>query len=133
MLNWKAYYYLGGLPLTVYSSENMQWSDLPKVGVIHVDLMNGNFTHRINGMDNYWVSGSKYGAFINTGELGKIELERRIAENRKVPYYIGPEAIVYEWETEHVFLGEVTPHLNPSLIKEGIMVSDEIAEFLGLI
>lgn len=133
MFTWKAHYYFDGLPLTIYSSENMNWSDLPKVGVVYVDIINGEFSHRIQGMDNYWIDGFKYGSFINTGELGQIELARRIAENRKVPEYTGMESVNYMWEDEHIFLGDVKPEIDPSLIKEGILIPDETAEFLGLI
>lgn len=133
MFTWKAYYYFDGLPLTIYSSEDMEWSDLPKVGVVYVDIVNGNFSQRMQGMDNYWIDGFKYGMFINTGELGQIELQRRIAENRKVPEYTGMESVTYMWENEHIFLGDVKQDVNPSLIKEGILIPDEIAEQLGLI
>lgn len=133
MFTWKAHYYYDGLPLTVYSSDDMEWVDLPKVGVIFIDIINGEFSHRMQGMDNYWIDGFKYGSFINTGELGEIERQRRIAENRKVPEYTGMESVTYMWEDEHIFLGEVKPEIHPSLIKEGILIPDAIAELLGLI
>lgn len=108
MFTWKAYYYFDGLPLTVYSSDEIEWKDLPSHGVINLTIIiDGEYEHKLNGGNYYWITGSIYGC----------------------SYTEGPTT--YEFTTEHKFLGEFEPELTENFIKNGIIVSDDIIESIG--
>jgi hypothetical protein len=132
MLEWKVRYYNGTLELDEITSNDMAWEELPTSNVIEVDILKDGYRHTLRGMDNYWLSGSYYGMFNNTGSLALYEEEQRRLNGHQEVEYGGTTPITYKWETTHIKVEE-TVNLTLIHILSGVMVPDEHAREFGLI
>jgi len=131
MLEWKVRYYNGTLELDEITSNDMEWEELPTFNVIEVDILKDDKRHTLRGMDNYWLSGSYYGMFNNTGSIGTEEEEHRNQNGHQEVQYEGEEWVTYNWETEHIKVQ--TPISTNLHILTGVMIPDEHAREFGLI
>jgi hypothetical protein len=132
MLHWKVKYYNGTTVLDQITSLECSWEDLPTENVIEMEISNGDKLHTLGGMDNYWVSGSYYGLFNNTGSLAEEEENRRKELGHQEWKYIGESFVTYKWDDTHIKLKEQI-QLDGVHILKGVMVSDEHAKVFGLI
>jgi hypothetical protein len=133
MLEWKVRYYDTELPLVEITSNDMNWDELPVNGVIEVDVINGRYKHTLSGMDYYWISGSKYGMFNETGSVAEIEANIRLNNGHEQVYYSGSNARMLDWEGEHIDMGEIFPDNSTTHILKGVMITDDEAREIGLI
>jgi hypothetical protein len=133
MLEWKVRYYQGQLPLVEATSEDYSWEDLPIDNVIQMEIKKGDCTHVIGGFDNFWMSGSHYGVFNNTGSLGEYEALQRLENGHEQVYYEGAQAIMYDWDQDHINMGEIFPDTTKVHILKGVMIPDDQAREIGLI
>jgi len=118
MIKWIAYYYEGNLPLIEYHSDVWEWSSLPKTGVVYVDVFFANTRHRLQGLDNYWIDGNKFGVFNDK-------------ENEHI--YEGHQSMTYKIENdEEICTGEGYP--DPSVYTiAGVMLDDNVAKEVGVV
>jgi len=132
MLEWKVKYYNGTLELDEITSKDMRWEDLPTSNVIEVDIFKDGYRHTLRGVDNYWISGSFYGMFNNTGSLALYEEEQRRLNGHQEIEYGDDYSVSYNWETEHTKL-ETNIDLTSVHTLSGVMIPDEHAKEFGLI
>ena len=131
-MEWIVAYYPGSLPLTYIDSSQQSFDTLPTHGVISLTATSGSYSHTLTGYDNYWLSGSSYGAFNNTGSVAEQEETARLDGGYQEVVYEGMQMCKYTWETEHMFDGELPAPDNVTVIV-GVMVSDEEAQQIGLL
>jgi hypothetical protein len=134
MLEWKVRYYNNSLPLVEVTSDEMEWNELVVDGVIEVDVINGRYMHTLSGMDYYWISGSRYGMFNETGSIAEIEANIRLNNGHEQVYYSsGSNARMLDWENEHIDMGDIFPDKDTTHILKGVMITDDEAREIGLI
>jgi hypothetical protein len=132
MLEWKVRYYKGTTQLEEVTSTQLSWEELPTENIVDVEITNGEYTHILRGMDNYWISGSTYGMFNNTGSLAIEEEELRNQNGHQEVVYEGEEWVEYEWSDVHIRLTQQSNSPNKYILK-GVMIPDEHAILFGLI
>lgn len=131
-MEWIVAYYQGSLPLTYISSSQQSFETIPTDNVISLTVTSASYSHTLTGYDNYWLSGSSYGAFNNTGSLAEQEEQARLEAGYQEVTYVGLQSCKYTWETEHIFDGEISAPNNVNILT-GIMIPDEEAQQIGLL
>ena len=131
-MEWTVAYYLGSLPLTYISSSQQSFDTIPTDNVISLTITSASYSHTLTGYDNYWMSGSSYGAFNNTGSLAEQEEQARLESGYQEVVYEGIQSCKYTWDTEHTFDGEIAAP-NDAIILTGVMISDAEAQQIGLL
>lgn len=131
-MEWIVAYYQGSLPLTYISSSQQSFETIPTDNVISLTVTSASYSHTLTGYDNYWLSGSSYGAFNNTGSLAEQEEQARLEAGYQEVTYVGLQSCKYTWETEHIFDGEISTPKNVTILT-GIMIPDEEAQQIGLL
>ena len=131
-MEWTIAYYPGSLPLVYISSSQQSYESVETGSVISLTVSNNGYSHTLHGLDYYWVSGSEYGAFNATGPQASIEEQNRLDGGYQEVVYEGIMKCRYRWETEHEYLGELDAPAGCRIL-EGVMISDEEAQQIGLI
>lgn len=94
------------------------WEEMPSSDVAYVTIEQGEYTHRLQGMDCYWVHGRCFGMF-------------NLPENYSI--YDGYQEVAYEWgDSECVALGAV-PAPDGAHVLHGVMMPDDVAQMAGLL
>lgn len=103
--------YQGRLPLVVTSVE-------PCLDVIRLVVELDGRTHRLAGLDTYWLAGDTYG-----GAVDPDNLER----------YGGKAAVAYRWDEDgHVELLDAAPPAD-AIVTRGVLMPDDEARAEGLL
>jgi hypothetical protein len=121
MIDWSVDYWQAGAPVSTRCRAHGSWAELPTEGVVRVHLRHGEYSHTLQGMDNYWLAEEHhtYGMFNDP-------------EN--AAWYEGRQAVAWAWPTPEtcVSIANTDPPQGAHILR-GVMLPDDLAREIGLL
>ena len=120
-LQWRVEYHQEGVGLVAVTRADWAWDRLPVEGVVRVVMQHGPYTHRLFGMDNYWL-------------IEALAIYGLYNDPDNHDWYAGEQALAYAWPTPelHVRLADADPPCGVHTLR-GIMLPDDLAREYGIL
>lgn len=123
-MNWAVDYWLGSLPLQRITSDEYNWKDIPCDGIIFVHIYYDDGkprSMRMVGADYYFIDEDTFGCWTDPNQLYAI------ADRVGSIMSISEDGSITNKVLKNV------PDINSTIIKNGVLVPDDVARQLKLI